>query len=160
MGACRENASLWQYIKYNKSLPSYRWYKAHKDYFWKDSFWQYYYKWIGCKLFGHKNKRAIPYYNDIDNDVVYCCNCRKVVEDILKRELLIEKYKKPDFKIRYSFFELEIEDGQHIFKEINAPNHNQEPLPIRREETVIGTIEYTSNWNREVIQEWARNIQR
>ena len=105
MGCSRENADMWQSIFKYKRLPEKRLFKS--QYFWGDSFGQYYYRWIGCKLFGHKNKKGIAYYNDNENDVIYCFNCRNVVEDIFNRKLLIEKFVKIKPTIHYTFFEVE-----------------------------------------------------
>lgn len=105
MGTCRESANIWHTIFKYKQWPSKYLFKS--EYFWKDSFSQYYYKWIGCKLFGHKNKKAIAYYEDNEDDAVYCFDCRKVVGDILNRKLIIEKFVQYRPTIQYKFFEVE-----------------------------------------------------
>ena len=91
---CRENCSLWIWLKLNPKwlilgydkytkkwgLP-YIFKLIKKPYFLHDTFGRYFNKYIKCKLFGHKNVKLIE--KCIDNKkVYYCFDCEQEINKI------------------------------------------------------------------------------
>lgn len=82
MSDCRMHMNLWKWLfgdyKDWKFFFKNKLWKS--DYFWHDSFWQYWNRWIGCKIIGHRREWMAnggclenkPHY--------YCFRCNQVID--------------------------------------------------------------------------------
>jgi len=81
MGACRENANIFWYL-FNK-YPSGKWAgwelfskRIWKNpHLWHDSFGSYWYRWVACKINGHKDVKDVS--ESYEPNEYYCFNCQK-----------------------------------------------------------------------------------
>lgn len=86
MGCNREGASLWFHLGFWENyagrgkrkwrLPEFikrkRW---NSKYFWQDTFLTHWNRFLGCKIFGHRNVKSIDDDNGLRKD--FCFNCYK-----------------------------------------------------------------------------------
>lgn len=91
MGACRENASLWYWLFLEGKHYSRRPLKGllKNPYFWSDSFGRYIYKYLICKILGHRKAQWID--DDNGKDVRICFSCMS------RLEYRDSKYQPPDY---------------------------------------------------------------
>lgn len=96
VGACRESVSLWYYLGFDKKYEygtlydsgyprqkfcGYIWRFKYllkrkmwkSKYFWQDTLWTPFNRFIGCKLLGHRN--IIKIDDEQMNDRYFCTNC-------------------------------------------------------------------------------------
>lgn len=79
---CRENQNIWWHVfKKRAPIRFIRRKMWQGRYFWQDSFWKYFNRLIGCRLFGHKE---IGYFKEGDGCTKheahwYCFNCARCI---------------------------------------------------------------------------------
>lgn len=103
MSAACETKNLFFLVRYRwgwKRLFTWRFWRYDRQYIWHDTFGRYFYRWIGCRVFGHRAVQDISQYDTpYPGPELHCFNCECRVPHLLYdykgpvNKLAIEKFR-------------------------------------------------------------------